>query len=151
MELYCLSFAHNEMIPTKYTCDGEGISPPLKWEGVPPETKSFALIMDDPDAPSGDFVHWVIFSIPAESDFLEEDIETAGELPSGMKQGKNSGGRLGYTPPCPPSGTHRYFFKLYALNAEIKLKAGISKQDLLNAMQGHILDSAEMIGRYQRS
>jgi len=150
MELYCLSFAHNEMIPSKYTCDGEGISPPLKWEGVPPETKSFALIMDDPDAPSGDFVHWVIFNIPSESDILKEDMDKTGDLPGGIKQGKNSSGRIGYISPCPPSGTHRYFFKLYALDLEINLQAGISKQDLLNAMQGHILDSTEMIGLYQR-
>ena len=151
MELYCLSFAHNEMIPKKYTCDGEGISPPLKWEDVPSETKSFALIMDDPDALSGDFVHWVIFNIPAESDILEENMAKAGDLPGGIKQGKNSNGRPGFTPPCPPSGTHRYFFKLYALDTKINLEAGISKPELLDAMQDHILDSAEMIGRYQRS
>jgi len=139
------------MMPSRFTCDGEDISPPLHWENAPPETKSFALIMDDPDAPISTWVHWVIFNIPASRDHLEEKIEKKSNLSDGMKQGRNSWKRIGYGGPCPPSGTHRYFFKLFALDKELSLKAGITKKKLLAAMQGHILNSQEMIGLYQRS
>ena len=151
MKLFCPSFAHNQMMPSRFTCDGQDISPPLNWENVPPETKSFALIMDDPDAPLGTWVHWIIFNIPASKNHLEEKIKKESNLSGGVKQGRNSWKQIGYGGPCPPSGTHRYFFKFFALDKELDLEAGITKKNLLDAMQGHILDSQEMIGLYQRS
>lgn len=151
MKIYSVRFAHQEMIPPKYTCDGEDVSPPLKWENVPSEAKSFALIMDDPDAPMGTWVHWVIFNLPANENHLEENTPKRGDLPNGIQQGKNSSGRIGYSGPCPPSGTHRYFFKFYALDTLLDVPSGITKDRLIKTMQDHIIDQAEMYGRYQRS
>lgn len=144
------AFAEDGLIPSKYTCDGSGISPPLQWELVPEGTKGIALISDDPDAPVGTWVHWVIFGLPAETRELEEDIPPDEILPNGAKQGTNDFGRIGYGGPCPPSGTHRYFFKIYALNTELDLAAGATKSDLLNAMEGHILGQGQLIGKYKR-
>lgn len=151
MKLFCPSFAHNEMMPSRFTCDGQDISPSLEWEDVPPETQSFALIVDDPDAPSGTWVHWVIFNIPVGVSHLEEKIKKEGNLSGGVKQGRNSWRQIGYGGPCPPSGTHRYFFKFIALDIVLDLEAGITKEELLAAMRGHVLASHEMIGLYQRS
>ncbi len=144
------AFAEGGMIPSKYTCDGSDISPPLRWEAVPEGTKSIALISDDPDAPVGTWVHWVLFNLPAEARELEENIPPDETLPNGAKQGTSDFGRIGYGGPCPPSGTHRYFFKIYALDTELDLAAGARKHQLLKAMEGHILGQGQLIGKYKR-
>lgn len=138
------------MIPSKYTCDGQNISPPLAWTSVPGRTKSFALIVDDPDAPMGTFVHWVMYDIPATERKLGEDVPRAETLPAGSRQGMNGMRKIGYTGPCPPSGTHRYYFKVYALDKKLDLQPGATKQQLLAAMNGHILAQGQIMGRYKR-
>jgi Raf kinase inhibitor-like YbhB/YbcL family protein len=142
------AFKAGEPIPQDYSCRGRNISPALEWGDPPSETQSMALIMDDPDAPMGTWVHWVIFNIPAERRGLAEAIPTDEQLKDGSLQGRNSGRGIGYAGPCPPSGTHRYFFKLYALDSGLKLKAGASKEDLLKAMDGHILGQAQLMGTF---
>ena len=144
------AFEDGGLIPPKYTCDGADISPPLQWEAVPEGTKSIALICDDPDAPMGTWVHWVLFNLPAETRELAENTPPDGTLANGAKQGTSDFGRIGYGGPCPPSGTHRYFFKIYALDAQVELAAGARKPDLLKAMEGHILAQAQLIGKYKR-
>lgn len=138
------------MIPRRYACDGEDISPPLAWTGIPEGTKTIALIGDDPDAPIGTWVHWVLFNLPADVKELAEAVPPDKELSSGAKQGKNDFRRIGYGGPCPPGGTHRYFFKLYALDSVLDLAAGVSKADLLKAMQGHVLAEGQLMGKYKR-
>ena len=145
------AFKQGDKIPVKYTCDGQDISPPLEWGEPPPGTQAFALIVDDPDAPVGVFTHWVIFNIPSDSRKLAEAIPTQVQLSSGALQGKNDFGRMGYGGPCPPPGRpHRYQFTLYALDQPFDLKAGVSKKQLLGAMQGHILAQGQLTGTYQR-
>jgi len=138
------------MIPEKYTCDGSDISPPLSWSGVPDNTQSIALISDDPDAPMGTWVHWVLFNIPPDVDTLPENIPQEEELENGAKQGITDFFRIGYGGPCPPGGTHRYYFKLYALDTMLDAEAGITKKELLELMEGHILAQGQLMGRYQR-
>jgi Raf kinase inhibitor-like YbhB/YbcL family protein len=138
------AFVQGKPIPARYTCDGLDISPPLAWSDAPGGTQSFALIMDDPDAPGGTWVHWVLFNLPAQTRQLEERA-----APQAV-QGRNSWGRPGYGGPCPPSGTHRYFFRLYALDTLLQLPAGAGKEQVLRAMQGHILAQAELMGVYAR-
>ncbi|MBW4560871.1 MAG: YbhB/YbcL family Raf kinase inhibitor-like protein [Mojavia pulchra JT2-VF2] len=151
MEIRSSAFFIGNTIPFKYTCDGENISPPLTWEDPPPGTKSFALIMDDPDAPNGTFTHWIIYNIPADSRELPEDVAKQPKLADGCFQGKNSFGDLGFGGPCPPKdSTHRYFFKLHALDIMLDLPAGASKQEIMAAIDGHVLDKAEVMGRYAR-
>lgn len=145
-ELTSSAFGQGEAIPVKYTCDGEDISPPLGWSDPPEGTQSFALIADDPDAPVGTWIHWVLFNLPAETRELPEQAAP----PSGSQNGINSWGRTGYGGPCPPGGTHRYFFKLYALDTMLNSAAGASKEQLLQAMEGHILGQAEVMGTYSR-
>ncbi len=150
MNLESSAFSDNGLIPSKYTCDRENISPPLSWDNPPSGTKSFALIVDDPDAPMRTFVHWVLYNLPPETRQLPEAMLTQSQgSPIGI-QGKNDFGKLGYGGPCPPSGTHRYFFKLYALDQELVLQSGATKAQLLKAMEGHILATTELIGRYSR-
>jgi len=144
------AFAEGGLIRPKYTCDGVDVSPPLQWDAIPEGTKSIALICDDPDAPMGTWVHWVLFNLPAETKELAENIPPDRTLPSGAKQGTSDFGRIGYGGPCPPSGTHRYFFKIYALDAEVGLEAGAGKRQLLGAMEGHILGQGQLIGKYKR-
>ena len=144
------AFEDGGLIPAKYTCDGADMSPPLQWDAVPEGARSVALICDDPDAPMGTFVHWVIFGLPAETRELAENIPSDETLPNGAKQGKSDFGRIGYGGPCPPSGTHRYFFKIYALDTEVGLAAGAAKGELLKAMEGHILGQGQLIGKYKR-
>jgi len=144
------AFKEGEMIPQKYACDGQNISPPLKWNSVPSNVKSLALIVDDPDAPAGIWVHWVIFNIPPAMTELSENVPAKDSLPDGALQGKNSSRDIGYEGPCPPGGTHRYYFKLYALDTTLKLSSGITKADLLKAMEGHIVAQAQLMGRYSR-
>ena len=148
MKLSSPAFAEGELIPSKYTCDGENVSPPLEWEGVPEQAKSLALITDDPDAPSGVFVHWLLFQIPVSEKGLTEG---AGARSSeGGIHGKNGFGKVAYGGPCPPSGTHRYYFRLYALDAQLTLQSGASRSELDSAMRRHILTEAELMGRYAR-
>jgi len=144
------AFKEGGMIPQRYACDGEDISPPLSWEAVPEGTRSIALIVDDPDAPRGTFVHWVLYDLPANLRELPEKLPREKTLPGGGTQGTNSFGKIGYGGPCPPSGTHRYFFKVYALNAQTNLAPGKSKEDLLETMEGHILAQGQIMGRYKK-
>ena len=144
------AFKDGEMIPKKYTGDGEEISPPLGWSGIPAAAKSIALISDDPDAPMGTWVHWVMFNIPPSSNGLAEGVPGDKELSDGARQGINSSRKIGYDGPCPPSGTHRYYFKLYALDTMLDLQPGATKDDLLKAMESHILAEGQIMGRYKR-
>lgn len=150
IKLKSAAFANGGMIPKKCTCDGEDVSPPLSWTGIPVAVKGFALICDDPDAPMGTWVHWVLFNLPPETKDLPENIPPQTMLENGAKQGKNDFGKVGYGGPCPPSGVHRYFFKIYALDLELALEGGATKEQLLNAMQGHILAHGELMGTYKR-
>ena len=139
------AFGNNKKIPDVYTCNDQGISPPLTFENVPENAKSLALILDDPDAPSGTFTHWLIWNIPANLTGIDEN-----SVPDGGVQGKNSDGETGYTPPCPPYGTHRYYFKLYALDTMLKLPPGSDKKALSEAMKGHIIAQTEYVGLYSK-
>jgi Raf kinase inhibitor-like YbhB/YbcL family protein len=139
------SFTGDATIPQKYTCDGNSISPELEWSGAPANTKGFALIMDDPDAPTGTFTHWVAFDIPANQTEIPEGAQRV------AKSGKNSAGQNGYTAPCPPSGTHRYYFTLYALDvASLGLNEGASRTQVETAAKAHTLGVAQLMGRYSR-
>lgn len=138
-------------IPRKYTCDAEDVSPPLQWENIPAGTKVFAIIVDDPDAPGGTWVHWVIYDLPADKKELAEALPKTELLTSGAKQGVNDFRKVGYSGPCPPPGSaHRYYFKLYALDAATNLKPRATKQQLLDALKPHLLGEADLIGRYKR-
>lgn len=150
MEIKSSAFRESESIPAKYTCDSLNISPPLEWSKGPAGTKTFALICDDPDAPKGTWVHWVMYNIPADLLQLPEKTPRSETLPDGTKQGRTDFGSIGYGGPCPPSGTHRYYFKIYALDYAIDYKLVITKKDLLRLMEGHILDEAQLMGRYKR-
>ena len=151
MDLKSTAFSQDGMIPAKYSCDGADVSPPLSWDKAPAGTKSFALICDDPDAPVGTWVHWVYFDIPATLTSLPEHIESKGTPSNGGRQGLNDFRKIGYGGPCPPSGVHRYYFKLYALDSMLNLAAGtITKAQLLQAMEGHILTQAQLMGKYKR-
>jgi len=141
-------FTNGDPIPGKYTCDGQNISPSLYWNDIPDDTKSLVLICDDPDAPMGTWDHWILFNIPVEIAAFPENISVS-EL-SGIKSGRNSWGRNGYGGPCPPSGTHRYFFKLYALDSKLDIPDGSRKQEIEQAMEGRILSKAELMGKYKR-
>lgn len=144
------AFAPGQNIPLKYSCLGREISPDLSWAGAPTATKSFALIVDDPDASMGVWVHWVMYNIPVTTNGLPEAIPAGAQLGDGSLQGKNSSGNLGYNGPCPPSGTHRYFFRLYALDTGLNLSSGASKDQLLKAMDRHILAQGELIGTFSK-
>jgi len=144
------AFEDGGLIPAKYTCDGSDVSVPLQWDAVPEGTKSIALICDDPDAPMGTWVHWVIFGLPAETRELAENLPSDATLANGAKQGITDFGRTGYGGPCPPSGTHRYFFRIYALDTAVDLTSNAKKHDLLEAMEGHILGQGRLIGKYKR-
>lgn len=145
------SFAPGADIPKKHTCDAADVSPQLAWTGAPAGTRSFALIMDDPDAPVGTWVHWVYYDLPASATGLAENVSKGEDPPSGGRQGRNDFRKIGYGGPCPPPGKpHRYFFKLYALDRTLDLKAGASKKDVEQAMKGHILAQAELVGKYGR-
>jgi len=147
------AFPDGKAIPKQHTADGADVSPPLTWSGAPAGTKELALIMDDPDAPGDEpWVHWVIYKIPADLKGLPEGLPRAAQLesPAGAMQGQNSWGTVGYRGPAPPSGVHHYHFKLYALDAALDVRAGLSKQALLDAMSGHILAEGKLVGTYQR-
>jgi Raf kinase inhibitor-like YbhB/YbcL family protein len=145
------AFAAGQPIPRRHTGEGQNLSPALQWSDVPPAAKSLALICDDPDAPAGTWVHWVIYDLPSVTTHLSEGVAKTPELANGAKQGMNSWPRLGYDGPMPPPGKpHRYFFKLYALDAATGLKSGATKKDLLQAMEDHVLAEGEVMGTYQR-
>jgi Raf kinase inhibitor-like YbhB/YbcL family protein len=150
MKLESPAFSANGLIPAIYTCDRQDISPALSWDDPPAGTQSFALICDDPDAPGKTWVHWVLYDLPATTRELLESVPPTATLENGGIHGTNDFGRLGYGGPCPPSGTHRYFFKLYALERKLGLKPGATKAELLTAMAGHILAETELMGRYAR-
>jgi len=151
LSLRSVAFESGSRIPRTYTCDGRDVSPPLRWDNAPQGTKSFALICDDPDAPMGTWVHWVIYNIPADTDRLPEAVASTEQLDSGALQGGNDFGRIGYGGPCPPRGKpHRYFFRLYALDAKLSAAAHLTKKGLLKQMEGHILETAEYFGLYGR-
>ena len=145
LQITSQAFAHDGMIPPEYTCDGADGNPPLTIRNAPEKTRSLALIVDDPDAPRGTWVHWVAWNIGPDTTEIP-----ANSVPKGALQGTNDFGKQGYGGPCPPSGSHRYFFKLYALDISLALKTGATKAQLEEAMKGHILESAELIGLYRR-
>jgi len=145
MKITSPAFEHNKNIPAKYTCDGENINPPLQITEIPNNTQSLVLISDDPDAPMGTWVHWTIWNISPQTENIAENSS-----PSNATEGLTSFGKPGYGGPCPPSGTHRYFFKIYALDTNLELSVDSKKDDLEQAMANHVLDSAELIGLYQR-
>lgn len=145
MKLTSAAFANEEKIPADFTCDGKKISPPLSVSGVPAGTKSLAIIVDDPDAPLGTFTHWIIWNIDAGTKEI-----TAGQIPQKSQEGTNSAGRIGYTAPCPPAGSHRYFFTVFALDITVGLDGKANKADLESAMKGHILEQTNLIGTYGR-
>jgi len=144
------AFIDGATIPRKYTCDAEDISPDLKWSGVPNGAQSLALICDDPDAPVGTWVHWVLFNIPADATALQAGIPAEAVLKNGARHGQNDFRKLGYGGPCPPGGTHRYYFKLFALDTLLTLESGSTKAQLLAAMKGHILAEGQLMGKYKR-
>jgi len=145
------AFTEGQTIPEKHTCDAPDLSPPLSWTGVPQNARSLALICDDPDAPVGTWAHWVLYGLPASATGLEEGIPKNETLASGARQGRNDFKRIGYGGPCPPRGApHRYFFRLYALDSQIPLAPGATKQELLEAIEGHVVAQGELMGRYQR-
>jgi len=144
MKLTSTAFIHNSQIPSEFTCDGSDLSPPLSIIDVPANAKSLVLISDDPDAPVGTWDHWIVFNIPPSTKEIAKGKESQGT------PGKNSWGRTGYGGPCPPSGTHRYFFKLYALDTMLNLPEGSNKKQIEAAMQGHILARVELMGLYKR-
>ena len=150
-QLRSSAFRENELIPKKYTCDGSDVSVPLIWGDPPQGTKSFALIADDPDAPAGTWVHWVLYDLPPDTRELPESNSRQEHLENGAKQGKNDFGKIGYGGPCPPAGpSHRYFFKLYALDQTTGLQAKAAKQQVLDAIKAHTLGEAQLIGTYKR-
>jgi len=149
MKLTSSAFAEGQRIPRPYTCDGVNISPPLEWSGVPKSAQTLAIIADDPDAPAGTWVHWVVYNLSAENIGFVENLPQNENLKAGGFQGKNDFEKIGYGGPCPPSGTHRYFFKLYALDMELPLKAGATKGDVEKAMAGHVVAQAQLMGTYR--
>jgi Raf kinase inhibitor-like YbhB/YbcL family protein len=155
LKITSTAFQPGGSIPSKYTCEDRDVSPQLTWSGAPAGTKTFALIVDDPDAPDPAkpqrvYVHWVVYNLPATATALAENASKKG-LPNGAVQGKNDWGKAEYGGPCPPIGRHRYFFKLYALDTELTGLSSPTKGDLERAMKGHVLDSTELIGTYQKS
>jgi len=149
MQLRSTAFQTGGAIPTRFTCEGDDISPDLSWRDAPPETKSFVLILHDPDAPrAGGFTHWVVYNIPAGTSHIEENIPRQATVEGLGVQGKNDCGEIGYMGPCPPSGTHRYFARLFAVDRELDLKPGLYHRDVYSEMQGHIVEQAELMGTY---
>ena len=145
------AFKEGAFIPVRFTCQGENVSPPLTWTDPPRGTRSFALIVEDPDAPAGTWTHWVVYSLPAQGRAMNENTPKQGELPTGGMQGTSSFGSVGYGGPCPPPGkAHRYFFRLYALDTVLNLQAGAHKSEVLAALKGHVLGEAQLMGRFKR-
>ena len=152
LQLTSDAFANGQSIPAKYSCIGKNISPAFAWSEPPAGTQSLALIMDDPDAPGATWVHWVLYNIKPDMRSLQEDLPVTGKNvdPSAIYVGKNSSGSISYQGPCPPGGTHRYFFKLYAIDIQISLLPGATKEQILKEMEGHILAQAELVGTFSK-
>jgi len=151
MQLVSSAYQAGAEIPMLFTCEGENISPELSWRDAPRETESFVLTLRDPDAPKvGGFTHWVVYNIPASVGHIEQNVPNETTVPGLGLQGKNDSGKIGYMGPCPPRGTHRYFARLFALDAELNLQPGVSHEDVLRAMEGHIIDRTELMGTYTR-
>jgi Raf kinase inhibitor-like YbhB/YbcL family protein len=151
MLLTSAAFVQGARIPPVYTCEGDNSSPPLAWSRAPVEARSYALVCDDPDAPRGSFVHWVLYNLSPDAVELQPGVPADPELPSGARQGRNTAGKVGYMGPCPPPGTpHRYFFRLYALDISLNLPPGVSKDQLEQAMDQHIVAQGTLMGVYQR-
>lgn len=151
IQLTSTAFAEGQPIPAKYTCDGPDVSPPLQWTNLPAATRSLALIADDPDAPVGTWVHWVLYALAPTLTGLPEAVDKSQYVLDGARQGQNDFHRLGYGGPCPPRGKpHRYFFKLYALDTMLDLQPGATKKDLLKALEGHVLAEGQLMGTYGR-
>ena len=145
------AFAQGSAIPKNYSCEGTDISPALHWGDPPAGTQSFAMVMDDPDAPAGTWVHWVLWNVPGGTRDLGENVPKQQELPDGSRQGRNDFRKVGYNGPCPPGGkTHRYFFRLYALDTKLDLRPGSGRPDLDSAMKGHVLGETELMGTFRR-
>lgn len=153
LQITSVAFQEGDEIPIKYSCDGNDTSPALSWDGVPPETRSLTLICEDPDAPSGLFTHWLLYNIPPGTTKLAEDLPITEKLANGSLQGRNSFKNIGYGGPCPPpkDNAHRYFFRLYALDTELDLPGGANREEVLRAIDGHILAEGQLMGKYQRT
>jgi len=150
VQLTSPAFAYGEKIPFRFTCEGDDVSPPLEWSGAPVETRSFALICEDPDAPRGTWVHWLLYNVPAGAVELKQAVPTLPETPSGARHGCNTAGDMAYAGPCPPPGKpHRYFFRLYALDIMLNLPPGASREELEQAMEQHILGQGTLMGTYE--
>jgi Raf kinase inhibitor-like YbhB/YbcL family protein len=149
LKIFSASFKEGELIPDKYGFYNENASPPINWTNPPAAAKSFALIVDDPDAPIGDWVHWIVFNIPKDVNELKENASLKKLLPHGSVEGLNDFGKNNYGGPCPPSGTHRYLFKFYVLDILLSLKESTTKKQLLEAMKGHILAQATLMGKFR--
>ena len=150
IKLASTAFKEGQPIPRTYTCDGVNVSPPLEWSGVPKTAKTLAVICDDPDASPDTWVHWVLYNLPADNIGMVESLPATEKLLAGGFQGTNDFKKIGYSGPCPPSGTHHYYFKIYALDGELPLEAGATKAELVKAMEGHILLQGQLMGAYQR-
>jgi Raf kinase inhibitor-like YbhB/YbcL family protein len=145
------AFQQGDVIPKRYTCEGDNISPALAWSQGPEGTKTYALVCEDPDAPSGMFVHWVMYNIPASERGLAENIAKTDPLPNGTRQGKNGAAETGYTGPCPPPGKpHRYFFRVFALDTDVNISGDVTRDVLMGAIQPHIIAEGSVMGTYQR-
>lgn len=152
MQVTSPAFAEGEFIPRRYTCDGDDLSPPLEWLDVPSGARSMAVVCDDPDAPAGTWVHWVIYGLSAAVTGLAEGVRAVEVTADGAKQGVNDFRRIGYGGPCPPpDAAHRYFFRLYAMDCEVDLSPGATKAALLKAIEGHVVEEAALMGRYKRA
>jgi hypothetical protein len=152
MQLKTPAFKPGADIPAQFTCDGADSSPALTWSSPPEDTRSLAIVVDDPDAPGRTWVHWVLYDLPATEHELPAGVPAQATLPSGARQGRNDFGRIGYGGPCPPKGpVHRYYFRLYALDTTLELKAGATRSELDHAMRGHVLAQTELMGRYRRA
>ena len=150
MTLSSAGFQNEAAIPRRFSCQGDNISPALSWTDIPQGTQSFALVCEDPDAPGGTFIHWVIWNIPATEKGLAEHIPTSDSLPNGVRQGINSGKKIGYMGPCPPAGNaHRYYFRLYALDTKLDLSGEVTRDKLISAVHDHVLGEGEIMGTYQ--
>lgn len=150
LDLTSPAFEHGKPIPTRHSCDGEDVSPGLVWSGVPDSAVSLVLICDDPDAPGGTFDHWVVYNLPPDIEGLSESIAHGAEFEAGGNQGVNDFGKIGYGGPCPPSGTHRYYFTLYAVDGTLYFAGPPSKQEVLDAMDGKVVEKAQLMGTYTR-
>jgi Raf kinase inhibitor-like YbhB/YbcL family protein len=150
IKLTSTAFKEGEAIPRGYTCDGANVSPPLEWAGVPKSAKSISIVADDPDAPGGTWAHWLIYNLPADNIGLVENLPATEKIAAGGFQGTNDFKKIGYGGPCPPSGTHHYVFRIYAIDSELPLRAGMTKAELLKAMEGYIVMQGQLMGTYRR-